>query len=193
MSVVLIASIRALVGGRGRSRKESCRRTRTSGPALCVLGLVDAPLGRKETVGERGRAIVLVPWKGGHQWEPHDPILRGDRGLGRREGDCLAVTGTEFRARHLEGMRYAILSCIPSGTCSAPIRASRRSSPRSRGLIAGEMAWADVAKFKCDDHSRRAAHASSLAAALASRTLPDAPRSWSACAMLQTRPLLHMR
>jgi hypothetical protein len=44
------------------SRRRSCRRSRTNGPALCVLGLIDAALGRKDLALDEGRrAIGLTP------------------------------------------------------------------------------------------------------------------------------------
>ena len=44
------------------SRRRSCRRSRTIGPPLCVLGLIDAALGRKDLALDEGRrAIALMP------------------------------------------------------------------------------------------------------------------------------------
>ena len=41
------------------------------GPAWCVLGVIDAGLGRKEEALREGRrAIELFPWKKIHYWPP---------------------------------------------------------------------------------------------------------------------------
>jgi hypothetical protein len=54
---------RALLSPRpAQSRKRSCKRNQIFGPTLCVLGLIDAALGRKEAALEEGRrAIALLP------------------------------------------------------------------------------------------------------------------------------------
>ena len=44
------------------SRRRSCRRSRTTAQPLCVLGLIDAALGRKDLALDEGRrAIALTP------------------------------------------------------------------------------------------------------------------------------------
>ena len=44
------------------SRRRSCRRSRTTARTLCVLGLIDAALGRKDLALDEGRrAIALTP------------------------------------------------------------------------------------------------------------------------------------
>ena len=65
------------------------------GPALCVLGLIDAALGRKEAALEEGTARHRTSSGGKRfrQWQPHDPVFRDHRGVGRRERPCLAATG----------------------------------------------------------------------------------------------------
>ena len=66
------------------------------GPALCVLGLIDAALGRKEqALEEARRAIELLPVEKDSVNGSRMPgLFRDHRRLGRRERSCLAATGT---------------------------------------------------------------------------------------------------
>ena len=54
------------------------------GPALCVLGLIDAGLGRKEEALREGRrAVELLPVeKDAFDWPGHDQVFRDDRSVG---------------------------------------------------------------------------------------------------------------
>ena len=101
------------------------------GPALCVLGLIDAALGRKDLALEEGRrAIALTP-------------MEKDVDNGSRVLQYFAITAAwagekELALRQLEaGLRapaasaHAELRCLEtachSGTRSAAIRASNKS------------------------------------------------------------------
>ena len=55
------------------------------GPALCVLGLIDAALGHKEAALEEGRRAHRTSSRGKRfrQWQPHDPVLRDHGGVDR--------------------------------------------------------------------------------------------------------------
>ena len=66
------------------------------GPALCVLGLIDAALGRKELALEEGhRAIALTPLeKDVINWQPRPSIFRHNGSVGGRQGASLAATGS---------------------------------------------------------------------------------------------------
>ena len=57
------------------------------GPALCVLGLIDAGLGRKEEALREGRrAVELLPVeKDAIEWHGHDQIFGDDRCVGWRQ------------------------------------------------------------------------------------------------------------
>ena len=50
------------------------------GPAWCVLGVIDAALGRKEDALREGRrAVELLPGeKGLNQWHGHDQVFGDD-------------------------------------------------------------------------------------------------------------------
>ena len=105
------------------------------GPALCVLGLIDAALGRKDLALDEGRrAIALTP-------------LEKDVNNGSRVLQYFAITAAwagdkELALQQLEtGLRapdaslmlsYGALKLSPSGTRSAAIRASKKLSLRSR-------------------------------------------------------------
>src|SRR4029077_3007995 len=105
------------------------------GPALCVLGLIDATLGRKELALDEGRrAIALTP-------------LEKDVTNGSRVLQYFAITAAwagekELALQQLEaGLRapvtsdmlsYGALKLYPVWIRSAAIRASSKSSPRSR-------------------------------------------------------------
>ena len=60
------------------------------GPALCVLGLIDAALGRKDLALDEGRrAIALMPrGKRCHQRQPRPSIFRDHGSVGGRQGAC---------------------------------------------------------------------------------------------------------
>ena len=66
------------------------------GPALCVLGLIDAALGRKDLALDEGRrAIALMPLeKDVTQRQPRPSIFRHHGSVGGRQGACLAATGS---------------------------------------------------------------------------------------------------
>ncbi len=66
------------------------------GPALCVLGLIDAALGRKDLALDEGRrAIALMPLeKDVSQRQSRPSIFRHHGSVGGRQGACLAATGS---------------------------------------------------------------------------------------------------
>ena len=105
------------------------------GRALCVLGLIDAALGRKDLALDEGRrAIALTP-------------VEKDVDSGSCVLQYFAITAAwagdkELALQQLEaGLRapvasqmlsYGALKLLPSGIRSAAIRASKKSSPHSR-------------------------------------------------------------
>ena len=102
------------------------------GPALCVLGLIDAALGRKDLALDEGRrAIALTPVeKDVIQRQPRPSIFRHHSSVGGREGACLAATGSwtacSRRIAHAELRR---LKTAP-GLGPAPRRSALRKNRR---------------------------------------------------------------
>ena len=105
------------------------------GPALCVLGLIDAALGRKEeALSEGRRAIELLPVEkdstDGSQMLVYFAIIAA--WVGEKDTALQYLeTNVQSPGGHFI-VTYGALSCCPSGTRSAAIRASRKSSPRLR-------------------------------------------------------------
>ena len=103
------------------------------GPPLCVLGLIDAALGRKEAALEEGRrAIELLPAEkdfidGNHMIQYFAIIAAwaGEKDL------ALQQLESEPALQSITALTTANSSCCPSGIRSAAIRASKKSSPRS--------------------------------------------------------------
>ena len=86
------------------------------GPALCVLGLIDAALGRKEEALREGRrAIELLPVeKDSTQWQSDACLFRDHRCLGGREGHCFAILGGQRSiARRIQVATYGALKLLP--------------------------------------------------------------------------------
>ena len=100
------------------------------GPALCVLGLIDAALGRKDLALEEGRrAIALVPVEKDSINGSHIiSILRDYGSLGGRERASLAATGNwapcSRRITHAQLWR---LKTVPD-LGSAPRRSALRKN-----------------------------------------------------------------
>ena len=86
------------------------------GPALCVLGLIDAALGRKDLALEEGRrAIALTPVeKDVNQWQSRHSIFRDHGGVGGRQGASLAATGNwTAGSRRVPALSYGALKLLP--------------------------------------------------------------------------------
>ena len=87
------------------------------GPALRVLGLIDAALGRKD-LALRKKAVeryrAHAAGKRCHQRQPRPSILRHHRSVGGRKGACLAATGSwaAFSAASLM-LSYGALKLLP--------------------------------------------------------------------------------
>ncbi len=66
------------------------------GPALCVLGLIDAALGRKDLALDEGRRAIALTTAGKRcqHRQSRPSIFRHHSSVGRREGACLAATGS---------------------------------------------------------------------------------------------------
>jgi len=102
------------------------------GPGVCVLGLIDAGLGRKEdALREGGRAVELLPVEkdaidGMHMVE-HFAIIAA--WVGEKD---LACEQLAIATRLLGYVSYGQLKLLPWWASSAAIRASRRLSPLSR-------------------------------------------------------------
>lgn len=105
------------------------------GPALCVLGLIDAALGNKEAALQEGRrAMELMPKE---KDLPNAEMLIGWFAViaawpGEKTWPSSSSTP---RFRSTAQPRSPVTACsssCPSGTRSAAIRASSKSSPRSR-------------------------------------------------------------
>ena len=82
------------------------------GPAVCLLGLIDATLGNKEAALQEGRrAMELLPVeKDSINWAKRKGLLRFDRGLGRRKGFGVATVGhrsANIRGSHSHELRHA--------------------------------------------------------------------------------------
>ena len=114
---------------RARSRRSSFGAHPDDAGALCVLGLIDAALGRKEEALREGRrAVELLP-------------IEKDASDGPRVIVCFAMivawVGDNNLAcdqlvnamRHPTLRRMASSSCCHFGTRCAAIRASKKSSP----------------------------------------------------------------
>ena len=106
------------------------------GPPLCVLGLIDAALGRKEEALREGRrAIELLPVEkdstGGSQMLVYFAMIAAWAGEKDIALQYLAANAQSARRVQRCDLRRIKVDC-PSGTRSAAIRASRKSSPRSR-------------------------------------------------------------
>ena len=108
------------------------------GPALCVLGLIDAALGRNRPgLGRRPSSDrAHAGGKRCQQRQPRPSIFRHYGGVGGRQGACLAATGSwTARSRRIS---HAELRC----TKTAPALGSvpRRSALRAnRRLVSAEM------------------------------------------------------
>ena len=85
------------------------------GPPLCVLGLIDAALGRKEEALREGRrAIELLPVKKIQPMESDACLFRDDRCLGGGEGHCFTVFGGERPiTRRNSVATYGALKLLP--------------------------------------------------------------------------------
>ena len=104
------------------------------GPALCVLGLIDALGAQRPGVGRRPSSHrAHAAEKRCLQRQPRPSILRHHGSLGGREGARLTATGNCTASPAASQMlSYGALKLFPSGIRSAAIRASKKSSPRSR-------------------------------------------------------------
>ena len=102
------------------------------GPALCVLGLIDAALGRKDlALGRRPSSDrAHAAGKRCQQRQPRPSIFRHHGSVGGREGACLAATGSwtacSRRIAHAELRR---LKTVP-GLGPAPRRSALRENRR---------------------------------------------------------------
>jgi hypothetical protein len=105
------------------------------GPALCVLALIDAGLGRKEEALREGRhAIELMPAEkeqvnGAHIIELFAVIAAW---VGEKD---LACEQLALALQYPIALGYGQLKLLPSGTPFAVIHASRKSSRPSRRKI----------------------------------------------------------
>src|SRR5438128_1267546 len=101
------------------------------GPALCVLGLIDAALGRKDLALDEGRrAIAVTPLEkdvtNGSRVLPS--IFRHHGSLGGREGACLAATGSWTAcSRRIVHAKLRRLKTAP-GLGPAPPRSALRKN-----------------------------------------------------------------
>ena len=104
------------------------------GPALCVLGLIDAALGRKDLALDEGRrAIALTPLEkdvvnGSRvlQYFAITAAWAGDKELALQQLEA----GLRAPAASLDAELRRLKTAPASGIRSAAIRASRKSSPR---------------------------------------------------------------
>ena len=104
------------------------------GPALCVLGLIDAALGRKDAALEKAGGPSSLPRvekdsNNGAASFSISPLSQ--RGSAKRTLPCSNWNGARAPDASLM-LSYGALKLLPSGTRSAAIRASKKSSPRSR-------------------------------------------------------------
>ena len=102
------------------------------GPALCVLGLIDAALGRKDLALEEGRrAIALTPLeKDVSNRQPRPSIFRHHSSVGGRQGACLATTGSWTAcSRRIADAELRRLKTAPL-LGSAPRRSALRENRR---------------------------------------------------------------
>ena len=116
------------------------------GPALCVLGLIDAALGRKELALDEGRrAIALMPVE--------KDVINGSlviqyfahhRSVGRREGACLAATGNwtacSHRIAHAELRRIKAAALLGPAPRRSALRENRRLASAERNVEAAVSA-----------------------------------------------------
>ena len=102
------------------------------GPALCVLGLIDAALGRKDLALDEGRRAI-APHAAGkrcQQRQSRPSIFRDHGSLGRREGGCLAATGSWTACSpsitHAELWRLETVPDLGPAPRRSALRANRR-------------------------------------------------------------------
>ena len=113
------------------------------GPALCVLGLIDAALGRKDLALDEGRrAIALTPLeKDVIQRQLRPSIFRHHGSLGGREGACLAATGSRTacsrRIAHAELRCLKTVPLLGSAPRRSAVRKNRRLASAERKLASG--------------------------------------------------------
>ena len=102
------------------------------GPALCVLGLIDAALGRKDLALDEGRrAIALTPVeKDVINGSRVASIFRHHGSVGGREGACLAATGSwtacSRRIAHAELRRLKTAPVLGPAPRRSALRENRR-------------------------------------------------------------------
>ena len=101
------------------------------GPALCVLGLIDAALGRKDLALDEGRrAIALTPLeKDVINGSLRPSVFRHYGSVGGREGACLAATGSW--AACSRRIAHAELRCLKT----APVWDPLRGDPRFEQIV----------------------------------------------------------
>ena len=115
------------------------------GPPLCVLGLIDAGLGRKEEALREGRRAVAASSGGKrcNQWHRHDQIFGDDRRLGWRRRSRLRTAGC--RRPSSSRLTYGQLKLLPfwdplaRRSALRKIVASRSHRNRSLRLLAAPL------------------------------------------------------
>ena len=117
------------------------------GPALCVLGLIDAALGRKDLALDEGRrAIALTPLeKDVIQRQPRPSIFRDHGSVGGRQGACLAATGSwtacSRRIAHAELRRLKTVPGLGPAPRRSALRKNRRVARAERQLNHGSHGY----------------------------------------------------